>query len=245
MFAVSGDVGLPMMDDGSRLVAEIAAAAMPDAATGLGLLRCSGGEDAGSGTAAAGGGDSGDRCECEAAGADAGAVAAVCLCGAGASVRWPMLRQRRMFEGEFDLILCDVPCSGTGTLAENPEIRHRLKVEEFARQAARQRAILEGALKRLAPGGRLVYSTCSLEPEECEQVVESVAGSAAGCGRWVDGGAGASVEFCARGWSGSRWCGMGRCGRCRGCMGAMGFMQLCWSECRGNDRPECLYCILT
>jgi 16S rRNA (cytosine967-C5)-methyltransferase len=70
--------------------------------------------------------------------------------------------------------LCDVPCSGTGTLGGNPEIRHRLKVEELARQAERQRAILEGALKRLGRGGRLVYSTCSLEPEECERVVEAV-----------------------------------------------------------------------
>jgi 16S rRNA (cytosine967-C5)-methyltransferase len=78
--------------------------------------------------------------------------------------------------GEFDLILCDVPCSGTGTLAGNPEIRHRLKVEELTRQAERQRAILAGALKRLAVGGRLVYSTCSLEAEECERVVESVSG---------------------------------------------------------------------
>src|SRR3979409_2120474 len=76
--------------------------------------------------------------------------------------------------GSFDLILCDVPCSGTGTLAGNPEIRHRLKVEDLARQAERQKTILEGALKRLAPGGRLVYSTCSLEPEECERVVEKM-----------------------------------------------------------------------
>ena len=68
-----------------------------------------------------------------------------------------------------------MPCSGTGTLARNPEIRLRLKPEEFARQAARQRAILSGAIKRLAPGGRLVYSTCSLEPEENERVVEAVA----------------------------------------------------------------------
>jgi 16S rRNA (cytosine967-C5)-methyltransferase len=50
-----------------------------------------------------------------------------------------------------------------------------LKLEELARQAERQTAIFEGALKRLAPGGRLVYSTCSLEPEECERVVEGVA----------------------------------------------------------------------
>jgi 16S rRNA (cytosine967-C5)-methyltransferase len=75
----------------------------------------------------------------------------------------------------FDLILCDVPCSGTGTLARNPEIRHRLRAEELARQAERQSAILRGALRRLAPGGRLVYSTCSLEPEENERVLEAVA----------------------------------------------------------------------
>ena len=77
--------------------------------------------------------------------------------------------------GRFDLILCDVPCSGTGTLGRNPEIRFLLKPEELERQAARQRLLLEAALTRLAPGGRLVYSTCSLEPEENETVVASVA----------------------------------------------------------------------
>jgi 16S rRNA (cytosine967-C5)-methyltransferase len=77
-------------------------------------------------------------------------------------------------EGNFDLILCDLPCSGTGTLARNPEIRHRLEPSEFERQALRQRDILSAALKRLQPGGRLVYSTCSLESEENEEVVKSV-----------------------------------------------------------------------
>jgi len=85
-------------------------------------------------------------------------------------------------EGEFDLILCDVPCSGTGTLARNPEIRHHLRPSDLGRQTDRQRALLAGALKRLAPGGRLVYSTCSLEPEENERVVEAVLAEASGVG---------------------------------------------------------------
>jgi 16S rRNA (cytosine967-C5)-methyltransferase len=71
----------------------------------------------------------------------------------------------------FDLALADVPCSGTGTLGRNPEIRHRLRPEDFARQSERQQAILSAALRAVRPGGRVVYSTCSLEPEENEQVI--------------------------------------------------------------------------
>lgn len=74
-------------------------------------------------------------------------------------------------EGSFSLVLCDAPCSGTGTLARNPEIKVRLEPTDLARQVKRQRLILAAALERLEPGGRLVYSTCSLEPEENEQVV--------------------------------------------------------------------------
>jgi 16S rRNA (cytosine967-C5)-methyltransferase len=76
--------------------------------------------------------------------------------------------------GVFDLVLVDAPCSGTGTLGRNPEIRHRLQADEFARQAERQRAILRSALRAARPGARVVYSTCSLEPEENEQVIEAV-----------------------------------------------------------------------
>ena len=77
-------------------------------------------------------------------------------------------------DAHFDLILADVPCSGTGTLGRNPEIRHRLSPEDLARHAERQRAILSASLRALRPGARLVYSTCSLEPEENEQVVSAV-----------------------------------------------------------------------
>jgi len=74
----------------------------------------------------------------------------------------------------FDRVLADVPCSGTGTLARNPEIKWRLKVEDLADLQARQRSILESSMQRVSPGGRIVYSTCSLENEENLAVVEKV-----------------------------------------------------------------------
>jgi 16S rRNA (cytosine967-C5)-methyltransferase len=77
------------------------------------------------------------------------------------------------FSCAFDRILADVPCSGTGTLARNPEIKWRLKTEDLDDLQARQVAILKSALAHLAIGGRLVYSTCSLEHEENEAVVEA------------------------------------------------------------------------
>jgi 16S rRNA (cytosine967-C5)-methyltransferase len=81
-------------------------------------------------------------------------------------------------DSAFDLALADVPCSGTGTLGRNPEIRHRLRPEELARQSERQRAILSAALRAVRPGGCVVYSTCSLEPEENEQVIAAVLAAA-------------------------------------------------------------------
>lgn len=76
--------------------------------------------------------------------------------------------------GGFDRALADVPCSGTGTLARNPEIKWRLKPEDLADLHARQLAILRAALEHLTSGGRLVYSTCSLEHEENQAVVEEL-----------------------------------------------------------------------
>ena len=80
--------------------------------------------------------------------------------------------------GDFDRVLADVPCSGTGTLARNPEIKWRLKPEDLADLHGRQVAILRAALAQLAPNGRAVYSTCSLEREENEAVVEEVLSAA-------------------------------------------------------------------
>jgi 16S rRNA (cytosine967-C5)-methyltransferase len=77
-------------------------------------------------------------------------------------------------EATYDVVLADVPCSGTGTLGRNPEIRHRLHEADLARQAERQRSILRAALHAAKPGGSVVYSTCSLEPEENEEVVAAV-----------------------------------------------------------------------
>jgi 16S rRNA (cytosine967-C5)-methyltransferase len=79
------------------------------------------------------------------------------------------------FEPEsFDRVLVDAPCSGTGTLRSNPEIRWRLAPAEFARFAQQQKRILNRAVEVLKPGGRLVYSTCSVEREENEGVIETI-----------------------------------------------------------------------
>jgi 16S rRNA (cytosine967-C5)-methyltransferase len=75
------------------------------------------------------------------------------------------------YQSEFDCVLADVPCSGTGTLARNPEIKWKLKPEDLADLQSRQIAILTAAMNYLRPGGKLIYSTCSLEPEENEQVI--------------------------------------------------------------------------
>lgn len=76
--------------------------------------------------------------------------------------------------GSFDRVLADVPCSGSGTLARNPEIKWRLRPEDLSDLHQRQVAILLAGLRQLARGGRAVYSTCSLEREENEAVVEEV-----------------------------------------------------------------------
>ncbi len=73
---------------------------------------------------------------------------------------------------KFDRIMIDAPCSGTGTLSRNPEIRWRLGEADLPALCGRQLAMLCNAAHRLTPGGRMVYATCSLEAEENEGVVE-------------------------------------------------------------------------
>jgi 16S rRNA (cytosine967-C5)-methyltransferase len=183
--------GAPQMDDGSRLVAELAAAAIPASTPAARVWDC---------CAAPGGktlvlalrlnphlkGEMWGTHGAEILATDASAkrlgqmAARLRLYAYAQQVSCAIEDATNMVlataqNAKFDLILCDVPCSGTGTLARNPEIRLRLQPDDLARQSARQRAILRGALRRLAPGGRLVYSTCSLEPEENELVVEAVA----------------------------------------------------------------------
>ena len=80
----------------------------------------------------------------------------------------------------FDRVLLDVPCSGTGTLARNPEIKWKLSRQDLRDLAARQVALLSAAMKQVASGGRLIYSTCSLEREEDESIVDQALAENAG-----------------------------------------------------------------
>jgi 16S rRNA (cytosine967-C5)-methyltransferase len=75
--------------------------------------------------------------------------------------------------GPFDHVLLDAPCGGTGTLRRHPEIRWRLTPQDLPRLAARQAKLLDTAGDLVARGGTLVYSVCSLEPEEGEDAIAS------------------------------------------------------------------------
>src|SRR5271170_3846092 len=94
----------------------------------------------------------------------------------------------------FNRILVDAPCSGTGTLARHPEIRWRLHPEQLTEFRTLQTALLRSALQQLAPGGRLIYSTCSMEPEENEQVVEETLRSTSGFQRDITNEAGRGLK---------------------------------------------------
>lgn len=75
--------------------------------------------------------------------------------------------------GPFDAVLVDVPCSNTGVLGKRPEARWRLRPQDFEELPVIQRQLLEAACQRVKQGGRVVYSTCSIEPEENQILVEA------------------------------------------------------------------------
>jgi 16S rRNA (cytosine967-C5)-methyltransferase len=83
-----------------------------------------------------------------------------------ADAKYPAIRN-------VDVVLLDVPCTGTGTFRRHPDARWRLKVSDIAVMAATQRTILKSASAVVKPGGLLIYSTCSLEPEENESQIET------------------------------------------------------------------------
>ena len=76
------------------------------------------------------------------------------------------------FRADFDLVLIDAPCSGLGTVRRDPDIKWRRSPDEFAALASLQQRILTAAAAVVRPGGRILYSTCSSEPEENDEVVE-------------------------------------------------------------------------
>lgn len=75
--------------------------------------------------------------------------------------------------GKIDRVLVDAPCSGLGTLRRNPDLKWRQKPADVAELQVRQQAILTSAARLLKPGGRLIYATCSILPDENEQVAEA------------------------------------------------------------------------
>ncbi len=82
------------------------------------------------------------------------------------------LTQPAPFKPAFDFVLVDVPCTGLGTVRSNPDIRWKIQPSHLPRFHARQLAILRNAFRVVSAGGRLLYATCSTEPEENEGVVE-------------------------------------------------------------------------
>jgi 16S rRNA (cytosine967-C5)-methyltransferase len=96
----------------------------------------------------------------------------------GLSIITPQVLDAKRHEppprGPFDAVLVDVPCSNTGVLGRRPEVRWRLKPAEGPHYARLQTKLLLQACERVRPGGTVVYSTCSIEPEENQQVVHGV-----------------------------------------------------------------------
>ncbi len=115
--------------------------------------------------------DAGVLRACRGAAGRAGTPEVVCV---AADMTRPALR------GCARAILVDAPCTGLGTIRRHPEIRWRVRPRDLARSAARSRAILSATASLLAPGGTLLYLTCTTEPEENEQVVAAALAADAG-----------------------------------------------------------------
>ena len=81
-------------------------------------------------------------------------------------------RLTERWQQPFDVVLCDVPCSGLGVLGRRPDARWAKESEDIASLCSVQRQILEQAALLVAPGGTLIYSTCTITPEENEQMVQ-------------------------------------------------------------------------
>jgi 16S rRNA (cytosine967-C5)-methyltransferase len=93
--------------------------------------------------------------------------------GAGRSMKPAASKAIEMLPGQMDRVLVDAPCSNTGVLRRRVDLRWRLRQEELERLSLEQLKLLQDGAEFLKPGGVLVYSTCSLEPEENEKVVET------------------------------------------------------------------------
>jgi 16S rRNA (cytosine967-C5)-methyltransferase len=89
------------------------------------------------------------------------------------------LREHKLPES-FDAVLIDVPCSNTGVMRHRADVKWRLQEGDFAKHGGQQLALLHAAARLVAPGGRLVYSTCSLDGAENESVIKAFFDSRAG-----------------------------------------------------------------
>jgi len=88
-------------------------------------------------------------------------------------------REYRLPE-RYDAVLLDAPCSNTGVMRHRVDVKWRLQETDFAQHARRQLAMLHAAARLVGPGGRLVYSTCSIDAEENERVLKAFFDSRAG-----------------------------------------------------------------
>ena len=89
-------------------------------------------------------------------------------------IRHDWTKQTLEGQASFDRILIDAPCSNTGVMRRRVDVRWRLTTADFSRMQKRQIEIVRAVIPLLKPGGVLVYSTCTLEPEENEEVVQQI-----------------------------------------------------------------------